>query len=295
MKILFATDGQPPARRAQKVLEKIGRRNGSEVTVIAVAGAFEGAPPLQDWMRNRVAEAEQVAELTTADLRAVGFDVVSLTRAGSPAEEILKAIDDYDIDLTILGSGNRTWLGNLILGSVSTHVLHSSPTSVLIVHEWLQEPVTGRALVGVDGSDHSLRATELFAQFADPGRCTVTTISVAPNAHPVLVPHPALTPAYEPFDARLQEELIDKAGREAERASRMLGDAGFETNGMTNVGSAANILLKEADSRRADLVVVGSRGMGPVRRTVLGSVSDNIARHAAATLVAREKDAPPLD
>jgi hypothetical protein len=35
--------------------------------------------------------------------------------------------------------------------------------------------------------------------------------------------------------------------------------------------------------------------MGPVRRTVLGSVSDNIARHAAATLVAREKDVPPLD
>jgi len=294
MKILLATDGQPPARRAEKVLEKLGRRTGLDVMVIAVAGAFEDVPLLQDWSRNRITEAEQVAELTATDLRISGFDVTSLTRAGSPAEEILKAIDDYDIDLTVLGSGHRTWLGNLILGSVSTHVLHSSPSSVLVVHEWFQEPATGRALVGVDGSQQALRATELFSRFADPGRCVVTTMAVAANAHPVLVPHPALTPVYEPFDASLQEDLIERAGREAEDATQILDEAGFETTTLTNLGSAANVLLKEADSRRMDLVVVGSRGIGPVRRTVLGSVSDNVARHAAATLVGRERNVPPV-
>ena len=294
MKILLATDGQPPARRAQKVLEKLGRRTGLDVTVIAVAGAFEDVPLLQDWSRNRVAEAEQVAELTATDLRISGFDVTSVTRAGSPAEEILKAIDDYDIDLTVLGSGHRTWLGSQILGSVSTHVLHSSPSSVLIVHEWLQEPVTGRALVGVDGSKEALRATELFSRFADPGRCVVTTMAVASDAQPVLIPHPAMARAYESYDSSLQEDLIERAGWEAEQASRILDDAGFETTTLTNLGSAANVLLKEADSRRMDLVVVGSRGIGPVRRTVLGSVSDNVARHAAATLVARQSNSTPV-
>jgi nucleotide-binding universal stress UspA family protein len=294
MKVLLASDGQPPARRAQKVLEKLSRRTGLDVTVIAVASALEQAPPLQDWSRNRVVEAEQVAEQTAAELRTSGFDVTTLTRAGSPAEEILKAIDDYDIDLTVIGSGHRTWLGSLILGSVSTHVLHSSPSSVLIVHEWLQEPVTGRALVGVDGSKEALRAAELFSRFADPDRCVVTTMAVASNAHPVLIPHPALTPAYEPYDSNLQEDLIERASREAEQASRVLDDAGFETTTLTNLGSAANVLLKEVNSRRMDLVVVGSRGIGPVRRTILGSVSDNVARHAAGTLVARQSNVSPV-
>ena len=294
MKILFATDGQPPARRAQKVLEKIGRRSGHTVRVMSVAGVSDDVPVLEDRTRNRIDEARQVSELATGELRNEGFDADGFTRPGSPAAEILKAIDELQIDLTILGAGHRTWLGNLILGSVGTHVLHSSPTSVLIVHEWFQEPATGRVLVGTDGSSYSQRATELFARFADPGRCNVTVVAVAPNAQSTLVRHPALAPTYEPFDQHRQEEVIEWAEGHGTRAREMLQKAGFEASSATSVGSAANVLLKEADSRRTDLVVVGSRGLGPVERTALGSVSDNVARHAAAALVARGTAASPL-
>jgi nucleotide-binding universal stress UspA family protein len=38
---------------------------------------------------------------------------------------------------------------------------------------------------------------------------------------------------------------------------------------------------------QADIVVVGSRGLGAVERVAIGSVSDQIAREAPATLVAR--------
>lgn len=82
MKILFATDGQPPARRAQKVLEKIGRRSGHAVRVMSVAGASEDVPVLEDRTRNRIAEAGQVSELATGDLRNEGFDADGFTRPG---------------------------------------------------------------------------------------------------------------------------------------------------------------------------------------------------------------------
>jgi nucleotide-binding universal stress UspA family protein len=288
MRVLFATDGQPPARRAQKLLERMGRRDGTEVKVITVA--FDDDPRPEDWSRSGIKEAEQVSELAAAELRSAGFDAVAIRQGGSPADEILQAIDDYDIDMTVLGSGHRSWLGNLILGSVSTHVLHSSPSGVLIVNEWLQEARKVRVLVGVDGSDHAMHATELLASFADPERCDVTIIGVAPYAQLALVVHPALAPAYEPWDAGHQEDLIKTAGMRVARARRVLDDAGFETTALTNVGSPASVLLKEADSHRMDLVVVGSRGLGPVRRTMLGSVSDNVARHAPATLVGRKKE-----
>ena len=287
MRVLFATDGQPPARRAQKLLESMGRRDGTEVKVITVA--FDDDPRPEDWNRSGIKEAEQVSELAAAELRSAGFDAVAIRQGGSPADEILQAIDDYDIDLTVLGSGHRSWLGNLILGSVSTHVLHSSPSGVLIVNEWLQEARKVRVLVGVDGSDHAMHATELLASFADPERCNVTIIGVAPYAQPALVVHAALAPAYEPWDAGHQEDLIKRAGMRVARARRVLDDAGFKTSALTNVGSPSSVLLKEVDSHRMDLVVVGSRGLGPVRRTMLGSVSNNVARHAPATLVGRER------
>ena len=287
MRVLFATDGQPPARQAQMLLERMGRRDGTEVEVITVAFDNDSRP--EDWSRSGIKEAEQVSEPAAAELRGAGFDAVAIRQAGSPADEILRAIDDYDIDLTVLGSGHRSWLGNLILGSVSTHVLHSSPSGVLLVHEWLQDVAKLRVLVGVDGSEHAMHATELLASFADPERCDVTIIGVAPYAEPALVVHPALAPAYEPWDAGHQEDLIKRAGMRVARARRVLDDASFKTSALTNVGSPASVLLKEADSHRMDLVVVGSRGLGPVRRTMLGSVSNNVARHAPATLVGREK------
>lgn len=156
MRVLFATDGQPPARRAQKLLERIGRRDETEVRAITVA--FDDDPRPEDWSRSGIKEAEQVSEMAATELRSAGFDAVAIKRDGSPAAEILQAIDDYDIDLTVLGSGHRSWLGNLILGSVSTHVLHSSPSGVLLVHEWLQDVAKLRVLVGVDGSEHAMHA-----------------------------------------------------------------------------------------------------------------------------------------
>lgn len=53
------------------------------------------------------------------------------------------------------------------------------------------------------------------------------------------------------------------------------------------MGSPGPQLLKEAENVGADLVVVGSRGSGAVRRTLLGSVGDQVLRHAPATLIGR--------
>jgi nucleotide-binding universal stress UspA family protein len=53
------------------------------------------------------------------------------------------------------------------------------------------------------------------------------------------------------------------------------------------VGRPGHQLLEEAQDIGADLVVVGSRGRGVMSRTLLGSVSDQVARHAPATFVGR--------
>ncbi|MGH2689612.1 MAG: universal stress protein [Actinomycetota bacterium] len=56
---------------------------------------------------------------------------------------------------------------------------------------------------------------------------------------------------------------------------------------MTSHGSPQGIITGECESGDYDLVVVGSRGHGPARRAVLGSVSDLVARLAANAFIGR--------
>jgi nucleotide-binding universal stress UspA family protein len=66
----------------------------------------------------------------------------------------------------------------------------------------------------------------------------------------------------------------------------MFRDHGYTTTTKSLLGRPAQLLLEEAKALGADLTAVGSRGLGR-RRALVGSVSDHVARHASAALVAR--------
>jgi nucleotide-binding universal stress UspA family protein len=82
-------------------------------------------------------------------------------------------------------------------------------------------------------------------------------------------------------------QLLGQAERHVEHAATVLRDAGFEVATSILEGSAVDQILKRAEAISADLVAVGARGLGPVKRALLGSTSDQVVRHARATLVGR--------
>jgi nucleotide-binding universal stress UspA family protein len=71
----------------------------------------------------------------------------------------------------------------------------------------------------------------------------------------------------------------------AEEAATVLRAGGFAAETEVAAGRPATLLLERSSAY--DLVAVGSRGLGAVRRSLLGSLSDKLVRHARATLVAR--------
>ena len=63
----------------------------------------------------------------------------------------------------------------------------------------------------------------------------------------------------------------------------------------TLVGQAAPSILGEAAKQPSDLVVLGARGLGTVKRLLLGSVSESVLRQASCSvLIVRPKDDPDL-
>ena len=221
---------------------------------------------------------------------AAGFKARGHTAEGHPGQEIVRLVEKDWYDLIVMGSGNRTWLGARLLGSVSSYVLHSSPWSVLIAHEALPEDGKGRVLVGADGSRGAEFTVETLARFADPARTETTVVSLVPADSALLMPVPG--PTYMSAEVlehneALEREMREEAQRHADTAATLLRDAGFEVEAHIASGNPTEHLLRVADTGKFDLVAVGSRGLGPFRRALLGSVSDHVVRHSRAALVGR--------
>lgn len=291
MKVLLATDGKRPAIEAQKLVAGIGDRDTVEITVMSVAG-FDAALREGDRTEGRFSpEAGRKHGLAVIDsaveqLIASGFNASGRLTEGYPPLDILHEIKRGWHELTVLGSGSASWIGQMLLGSVSTKVLHGSPTSVLIVHECLAKD-GGKVLFGTDGSRSAEFALRTLIDFVDPDRVRVHVTSVVKAGKGLAGMCEHLLPQSVPGHVDDESFPLQEAEKHVDHAVRALDEAGFQCEGEVRTGHPAEQLLKGAEGEGFDMLVVGSRGLGAVDGVVLGSVSDKVARHAPAALVGR--------
>ena len=292
MKVLYATDGFPAAESARRVMMRLFRREDARVTVATVTHSHSLLPEHLlvelEPIAERRGESEEIVRFAQEELETAGFRTDTVVLEGHPGEEIIRLATQGRYGLVLVGAGSHSWLGNRVLGSVSTFVLHEARCSVMIVHEELGERPTGRVLVGVDGSRTSKENVATLARILDPARCEIEVCSTVHAQIPTLAPIPVGAP---PLDAesfsRQDAVATSMAEGHVRSAETIFRRAGFSTSSRIQHGAPASSILQEALETRADLVAVGSRGLGPLRRTFLGSVSDQVARHAAATFVGR--------
>ena len=57
-------------------------------------------------------------------------------------------------------------------------------------------------------------------------------------------------------------------------------------------GKAGEVVVHVANDRHAELILTGTRGVGTIRRTILGSVSDYVVHHAHCAVVTVRKNVP---
>jgi nucleotide-binding universal stress UspA family protein len=134
-----------------------------------------------------------------------------------------------------------------------------------------------KVLLAYDGSDGAKRALDVVIALNHEGD-VVTVVSSAEG--PPLFGHAGtLLPTLE------QEAERHRQGDEARAA---LAEHGIEPTLVERHGDAATAILDEATARRADLIVMGTRGLSTVERWMIGSVSAKVLHHAhCSVLVAR--------
>jgi len=130
-----------------------------------------------------------------------------------------------------------------------------------------------KILVGVDDSKFSqdvLRA--VVTQF----RTEHTAVRVLHVLQPSAPAPPHMAPDYAPElddQRKPAQELVERI------ANELLG-AGFEVETAVEVGDIREKIIDRASDWGADLIVVGSHGRSGIRRFLLGSVAEFVARHA---------------
>ena len=196
----------------------------------------------------------------------------------SPARALHKIAEEEAADLLVVGSTHRGQVGRVLVGGVTAGVLHHAPCPVAVAPLGYAERAAKPAsiVVGFDGTDEARHALRLAGALAKACGAQVRVLSAV--ATPVMATSPA---AYEP-------EWLDEAQQdchhEVEQALATLEKIGVPSSGDVVVGLAVDELVEL--SHEVDLVVVGSRGWGPVRRLLLGSTSERLVREAACPVIA---------
>jgi len=122
-------------------------------------------------------------------------------------------------------------------------------------------------IVAVDGSEPSLKGARTALEYAKPFGAKVTFVYVvAPTVMPGDAP-------WAPLDELHQAELA-RGQQVLGRAVEALGSPAVGC--VVKLGPPAETIAELADVQGADMVVVGSRGLGAVKRLLVGSVADRL-------------------
>jgi nucleotide-binding universal stress UspA family protein len=145
-----------------------------------------------------------------------------------------------------------------------------------------------RILLALDGSPSADRAGALVASVAWPAG-TIIRIVAALDVAPALWGGPWI-PAI-PIDAdQLEEEAVGELTRVLQEATPALEAAGLTVEAELLRGRPSAAIVDDARRWGPDLIVVGSRGHGPVESAVLGSVSAAVVDHATCPVLVARSD-----
>jgi nucleotide-binding universal stress UspA family protein len=166
----------------------------------------------------------------------------------------------------------------LLLGSVSQACLHHATCPLAIVRDGTLDAAKriARVVVGADGSDTARQALDWALEAGRLHRASVEVV------HAWFVPYGGGEPFAAAFDST---PLEDAARRTLDAAVDSAATSGLSvpvTRTLAFGSPAAAVLLAAED---ADLVVVGSRGLGGFKGLVLGSTSHHLAHHAPCPVV----------
>jgi nucleotide-binding universal stress UspA family protein len=292
MKALLAIDGSHESAMALETVANLTWPPDSRLEIVSVAPSdveVFGGPiavgvyvETADVRERLVNECRRVVDEAAERMRRPGLAVAGRVLDGRAASVILEESERTGADLIILGARGHGTLERVLLGSVSAEVVDHAHCPVLVA----RRPTAWRVLVATDGSpDAALGAAFVAASglFAPSGARILNVIDV-PAAWWL-----GFTPVEGSLAGDVYASVVREAGTHGRAATSdavgRLRSEGMEAQAVVREGQAAAEIIAEAESWAADLIVVGTRGYGLLRRLLLGSTARAVLQHAPMSVL----------
>jgi nucleotide-binding universal stress UspA family protein len=268
--VLVGVDGRAGGRDAIALALKLTNPDGKLTLAHVHTGDLRPSHAIAPAMVREEQDASHKLleqERAAADVKAELISIVAM----SPGRGLHEQAEEQNADLIVVGSCSHGAFGRAMLGDDTRAALNGAPCAVAIAPLGYAEHSTPIAKVGVayNSSPESAAALAVARELAAPTRATVHALEV------VMIP----TIAYGGMVAPGFGESIDIVLQDADNRMKEMPDV----DGHAVYGLAGEELAAFGD--HVDLLVVGSRGYGPVKRLVLGSTSDYLERHARCSLL----------
>lgn len=279
-KILFPTDFSEYARKTLDCVAGFpGVREVIIFHVIEAARSPRGGGEIGEAFfgngEGLLKEERRYLESLSQDFRVT----TAVTTSSDTAGAIIRTAEESGVSLIVLGARGKSQVGGVLLGSVSTAVLHRSKTSVLIMrHKIIEElgertlekfcpMILYRVLCPVDFSAYSDSAVDLLVRTKGMGDIILMHVVSRGES-----------------DDEIRES-VEKARARIEEIRDNLSAKGFKARTLVSTGNPASEIARIADQEDVSVIWMSSHGKGWFRELLVGSTAQMVATTAMRPVI----------
>jgi nucleotide-binding universal stress UspA family protein len=202
------------------------------------------------------------------------------------ARGLARASDELEPELIVVGSTSRGAKGSMLLGTTAERVVHVSACPVAVVPNGYRRPEGGVARIGAayTATPEGEEALKVAARLACLGDVALRAITILDPKYAQEEAHGLMAEQHHEVGAESGAGARTRVAMERrlrERVEALPGDVEAELDIMVDAAAAGLI----GASSQVDLLVMGSRGLGPRRSVILGSVSRRVIDRSACPVL----------
>jgi nucleotide-binding universal stress UspA family protein len=275
MKILLPTDGSEYSETAAKFLKRLNLSENDEITILHVISE-DHFQDKEDYYYARIKEikkgiAPKILDSSMNILKSLPAKISTALMNGYPDKCILDAAVNSNADLIVMGPKRLKGIKSRIIGSVTKSVSINSPKPVLVVKPSQADSADKmKILFATDGSDYARKAGETLSIIPFYDNTEITVLHVVTPAF-YDVPDRFMTK----IDQNDREDLKNFSSQEMRESQKIIAqiveylmERFSNIRTVTRTGDPSDEILQTANELNADMIVVGSKGMGGFRGIV---------------------------
>jgi nucleotide-binding universal stress UspA family protein len=262
-KIVVGYDGGDEARDALHLGCALARQTHADLIVACAL------PTALEFETTIAAHFAAVFDKARAEIPSRDFAMRELRDVSAPAG-LADIAATEEAEMIVIGSTHRGVLGRAFPGSVGERLMSRAQCPVMVAPRgFARHQHYGIGLVGIalDGGEEAQVALLMAAELARRLDAGLRVVTILPPAE-----------VNERNGSNTMETVLQDRGKEIQLRARQELDPSIETEFVIESGDPSASLARHGVD--LDLLVIGSRGYGPVRRAVLGAVSAEVMRTA---------------